>query len=191
MIIDIDIPQKIEPEYKDKKTLTRVKEVYDLPEVQAIKGAVQEHLLFIGVDGKNNIKTINLLGIGDARSIIISPKYILRSAIINNCEKVVLVHNHPSNSLKASKEDKEMSVIINNLLNFHGISLLDHIIVTEEGFYSMGLNNDIDYEKSSKQLDRLNINNLKNENDKLKEEIKQLKKERYVLFEKYELEEEY
>ena len=103
MIIDIDIPQKIEPEYKDKKTLTRVKEVYDLPEVQAIKGAVQEHLLFIGVDGKNNIKTINLLGIGDARSIIISPKYILRSAIINNCEKVVLVHNHPSNSLKASK----------------------------------------------------------------------------------------
>ena len=191
MIIDIDIPQKIEPEYKDKKTLTRVKEVYDLPEVQAIKGAVQEHLLFIGVDGKNNIKTINLLGIGDARSIIISPKYILRSAIINNCEKVVLVHNHPSNSLKASKEDKEMSVIINNLLNFHGISLLDHIIVTEEGFYSMGLNNDIDYEKSSKQLDRLNISNLKNENDKLKEEIKQLKKERYVLFEKYELEEEY
>lgn len=191
MIIDIDIPQKIEPEYKDKKTVTRVKEVYDLPEVQAIKGAVQEHLLFIGVDGKNNIKTINLLGIGDARSITISPKYILRSAIINNCEKVVLVHNHPSNSLKPSKEDKEMSLVINNLLNFHGISLLDHIIVTEEGFYSMGLNNDIDYEKSSKQLDRLNISNLKNENDKLKEEIKQLKKERYVLFEKYELEEEY
>ena len=52
-------------------------------------------------------------------------------------DKVILVHNHPSNSLNPSLQDKEMSNITNQLLKSFNIQFLDHIIVSENSYTSM------------------------------------------------------
>ena len=91
------------------------------------KPPTQEHLLFIGLDTKNNIRNINLIGIGTSREINIDLKEIVRLALMNACDKVVLAHNHPSNVLKPSKSDIEMTNIVGVYLRTFNIQLVDHL----------------------------------------------------------------
>lgn len=80
MSISIEIQKK--PKVIEEIKLEKSGEVYDLEEVQEIKDAVQEHLLFIGLDRGNNIRNISLLGIGTSNEISIDSKYIVRTALI-------------------------------------------------------------------------------------------------------------
>ena len=102
MSLSIEIQKK--PKVIEEIKLEKSSEVFALEEVQEIKDAVQEHLLFIGLDRGNNIRNISLLGIGTSNEISIDSKYIVRTALITASDKVILVHNHPSNKLEPSNK---------------------------------------------------------------------------------------
>ena len=173
--MEIEIQKKPQKTYIENTKVASTEDVFNLLEVQNIKDAIQEHLLFIGLDRRNNIRTINLLGIGSSSGIFVDSKDILRTALLTASERVVLVHNHPSNNLKASNEDIHLSNITNRFLKVFNIQLLDHIIVAENGYLSMGKEDEInrDYENNDIKfvektfLIEENIR-LKNENEKLK-----------------------
>ena len=135
--MEVEIQKKPQKTYIENTKVTSTEDVFNLLEVQNIKDAMQEHLLFIGLDRGNNVRTINLLGIGSSSGIFVDSKDILRTALLTASEKVVLVHNHPSNTLKASNEDIHLSNITNQFLKVFNIQLLDHIIVAENGYLSM------------------------------------------------------
>ena len=101
---------------------------------------MREHLLFIGLDNKNNVRNISLLGIGSTCDVVIDTKEIIRVALFSASEKVILVHNHPSNSTNPSKADLHLTNITKPLLNVFNIELIDHIIVTEKEYISMAKN---------------------------------------------------
>lgn len=67
MALSIEIQKKQNVE-KQRKVCTP-DGVFKLEEVQEIKDAVQEHLLFIGLDIKNNVRNVSLLGVGNSNSI--------------------------------------------------------------------------------------------------------------------------
>jgi len=48
----------------------------------------------------------------------------------------VLSHNHPSGSLKPSRADEELTKKIAAAAKYFDIKVIDHIIVSEEGYYS-------------------------------------------------------
>ena len=116
--------------------VTGTKDVLKLQEVQAIKDALQEHLLFIGLDRGNNIRSINLLGIGTSSDIYINSKDILRTALLTASEKVILVHNHPTGVLHPSKPDEELTKKIVGAGKILDIRLLDHLIISEDTYFS-------------------------------------------------------
>ena len=182
MKVTIDIPQKEESAYREKnKVIKKAEDVFELEEVQTIKNSTKEHLLFIGLDIRNHIKSINILAIGKSNMVIGDYKDIAQTALINSCDKVILVHNHPSDSLEASEQDKLMSLAMYNLLEFHKILLLDHIIVSNKGFHSMNkeLKNDY-YGHKNNELELLEKASILLENKKLKDEIKEIQ-EKYKL----------
>lgn len=170
MSLSIEI-QKKEKIIKQRR-ITKSSDIYQLEEVQQIKDAVQEHLLFIGLDNGNNIRNISLIGIGTSSKINIDIKYIIRTALVTSSDKVILVHNHPSNNLSPSKHDETITNITNKLLRLYNIYLLDHIIVAENNYLSMeevkAINRD--YEDDKTKL----IDNVIEENIKLKEKVKNL-----------------
>ena len=176
----------------EKRKISRPEEVFNLKEVQEIKDAIQEHFLFLGLDRANNIKNISLLGIGTSSHIEIDIKYIVRTALVTGSDKVILVHNHPSNSLEPSFQDKEISNITNQLLRAFNIQFLDHIIVGENSYNSMGALELIDENYESERTKLINKIILMEENEKLKDEVIKLKKElkKYKNMEK-EVEDEY
>ena len=176
----------------ENRKISRPEEVFNLKEVQEIKDAIQEHFLFLGLDRANNIRNISLLGIGTSSHIEIDIKYIVRTALVTGSDKVILVHNHPSNSLEPSFQDKEISNITNQLLRAFNIQFLDHIIVGENSYNSMGVLELIDEKYESERTKLINKVTLMEENEKLKDEVIQLKKElkKYRKMEK-ETEDEY
>lgn len=173
LVLDI---QKKECGINERK-VNKPEDVFNLEEVQEIKDAIQEHFLFLGLDRVNNIRNISLLGIGTSSHIEIDVKYIVRTALVTASDRVILVHNHPSNSLEPSLQDKEISNISNQLLKAFNIRLLDHIIVSENSYVSMEslkIINDKYESERTKLLDKITVIE---ENIKLKDEIVRLNKE--------------
>ncbi len=155
----------------ENRKVSKPSEVFELEEVKEIKDAIQEHLLFIGLDRRNNVRGISLLGIGSSTEIDIDCKYVLRTALITASDKVILVHNHPSNEIEPSNEDKKFTNTISKLLKAFDIELVDHVIVSENQYTSMGTLKLIDKDYESYRTNLLDNALLLEENNKLKNEI--------------------
>lgn len=158
----------------EKRKITIPNDVYKLEEVQEIKDAIQEHLLFIGLDNKNNVRNVTLLGIGSSSKININARDVVRTALVTASNKVILVHNHPSNELKPSIQDIDVSNNLYKFLKVFNIDLLDHIIVSEEDYISMAKLEVIDMNYDSEKIKLLDNTLLIEENILLKENIKKL-----------------
>lgn len=167
MSLSIEIQKK--EKIQEKRKVRTSSEVFNLKEVQEIKDAVQEHLLFIGLDSKNNIRNISLLGVGTSRDINVDSKYIVRNALVTASDKVILVHNHPSNELEPSIHDRHISNVVYKLLKAYNIQFTDHIIVGEHNYLSMGERKDINKDYVD---DRTIIIDLIEENKTLREQNK-------------------
>ena len=156
------------------KKIDKPSEVFELKEIQEIKDAMQEHLLFLGLDRSNNIRNINLIGVGNTNGVMVDSKNVLRIALMNCNDKVILVHNHPSSVTTPSFKDKELTNRLNKFLKVFNIELLDHIIVGEEEYTSMRQENAIDWDYEDSKTNLIDNTFLVEENKELKENIKTL-----------------
>ena len=135
MSILVDIEKKQKSNYNIK--IGKPQDIFQLNEIKEIRDAVQEHLFLIGLDRRNNIRCFDLVGIGSSAYINVDGKDIVRKALISASNKVLLVHNHPSNSIEPSLEDKKITEKVKSMLDFFEIELIDHIIVAENDYCSM------------------------------------------------------
>lgn len=74
---------------------------------------------------------------GGISGTIVDPKVIFTIAL--NCvgtSAIILSHNHPSGNTKPSDADRQITQKIKDAGKLLDISLLDHIIVTEDSYYS-------------------------------------------------------
>ncbi len=172
--MNIEIQKKPPKQYEGNVRIGGTDDVLNLKEIQEIRDATQEHLLFLGLDNSNNLRTLNLIGVGSSSGIFVNTKDVLRTALLTASDKVILVHNHPSNSLRSSMQDKEISNKLYKFLSIFNIQLLDHIIVTEENYISMMNLKEID--KDYKSLDTSFVENvlLLEENNRLKKELEDI-----------------
>lgn len=67
-------------------------------------------------------------------------KIIAKIAIDSLAQAVILVHNHPSGSLTPSKEDDNVTNKISEALKLFDIKVLDHLIISENNYYSYAKN---------------------------------------------------
>lgn len=175
--MEYDVEKKIDTGYRKHVKASNPSDVYNLEEVQAIKDAIKEHILFIGLNKSNEVKKVSLLGIGNGGNAILDSKDVIRAAILNACDKAILVHNHPSNSLNPSRDDIKLTNTMYSLLKPFNIELLDHVIVTEENYASMSQLGVIDKNYESEDIRILNQTLLKEENARLKLENEEIKNE--------------
>jgi len=98
---------------------------------------LQEHFLILLLDAQKRCLGYTEISKGGSTSTIVEPKFIFQAALLSNADSILLAHNHPSGELKASVADISLTKRIGKLATLHGIQLVDHIILTSEGFYSM------------------------------------------------------
>ena len=175
MNIEVPILTKTSKNIDEDIRVLSSTDVVNLKQVQAIRNAVKEHLLFIGLDRGNNVRNISILGIGSNCQVLIDSKEIIRIALLSCSERVVLVHNHPSNSLEPSNPDIHITNITNGILKTFNIELLDHIIVTEKEFISMEKIKKYNKDYTDDTIYQMTKGFLIEENQRLKQEIEILK----------------
>lgn len=73
---------------------------------------------------------------GDSSQTAIYPKEIAKEALKRNAHALIVCHNHPSGNPLPSKADRELTGILQKILAFVDIALLDHCIVTSNGYFS-------------------------------------------------------
>ena len=84
----------------------------------------------------HKIKHFEIISSGGMTGTIADPRIILKKALEEEAVSIILCHNHPSGNLKPSKADEEITFKIRNAAKFFDIQVLDHIIVSTEGYFS-------------------------------------------------------
>ena len=84
----------------------------------------------------NKINHYEIISEGGITGTVADPRIILKKALQHEAVSIVLCHNHPSGNLKPSRQDQELTNKIKEAAQYFDIKVLDHIIVSEEGYYS-------------------------------------------------------
>lgn len=80
---------------------------------------------------------------GGITGTVVDPRLIAKYAVESLAVGVILAHNHPSGNLMPSLADKTLTNKVKEGLKYLDINLLDHIILTQDGYYSMMEEGDI------------------------------------------------
>ena len=76
------------------------------------------------------------ISIGGIAGTVVDTKVVFQTALKANASSIILCHNHPSGNLKPSDADIKLTRIIKEAGKIMDINLLDHLIITDEGYYS-------------------------------------------------------
>lgn len=100
----------------------------------------KEHLRGLYLNSHNHIIHDEVISIGTINTNIVHPREVFRPAIEYSAAAVVLAHNHPSGHAVPSKEDIEITEQLIQAGKILGINVLDHVIITKNGFVSIKAN---------------------------------------------------
>lgn len=97
-----------------------------------------QHEVFavIFLNQANKINHFEIVSEGGITGTVADPRIILKKALQEDAVSIVLCHNHPSGSLRPSKADEALTHKIKEAAKYFDIKVLDHIIVSKEGYYS-------------------------------------------------------
>lgn len=84
----------------------------------------------------NRVIGIMHVASGGITGTVADIRIILAAAVKSCAVSIILAHNHPSGNLKPSRADEEMTAKIRTAAGFLDIKVLDHIILSSEGYYS-------------------------------------------------------
>ena len=120
-------------EYNINK-VTSASDVYSLLHEYSLKE--KEHFILVTLDGASKVIEKRVIHIGTLNQSLVHPREVFRPAILDNAAGVIISHNHPSGTLEASRADIQITQRLKEVAKLVGIQLLDHVILSKEGFYS-------------------------------------------------------
>lgn len=118
--------------YKSKE-LTNPKKVHQLMKSK-LKDYTREHFYIIILNSRN--WSVAEVSVGSLTASVVHPREVFAEAIKNKAASVIFVHNHPSGNPEPSKDDLEITKRLVNAGKILGIEIVDHIIVTKDGYFS-------------------------------------------------------
>jgi len=121
--------------YKKKDVVLHSKDIADFLRA---KLQYKKHEVFavIFLTRSNKITHYEVVSEGGITGTVADPRIIIKKALAHDAISVILCHNHPSGSVKPSRQDEELTLKIKNAAIFFDIKVIDHIIVSEDGYYS-------------------------------------------------------
>lgn len=115
--------------------ITSSKAVFDI--MQPIIGELpHEEFWVLYLNNSNKVIYKSQLSKGGITGTVVDVRLIFKTALEQNATSIILTHNHPSGKLLASDADKEITKKLKLAGEQLDIKVLDHIIITESGYYS-------------------------------------------------------
>lgn len=102
----------------------------------ALKDFRHEVFAVVFLNRANKVNHFEIISEGGITGTVADPRIILKRALEEDAVSIILSHNHPSGSLKPSRADEELTMKIKEAAKYFDIRVIDHIIVSEDGYYS-------------------------------------------------------
>jgi len=116
---------------KDAATLLK-----DLYTTEGVGTDIVESFFIMTLNRKNKVTGYKKISEGSRSGTIVDIPIVLKFAVDSLAHGIILAHNHPSGELSPSNQDKELTTKIINAGKFMDLNVLDHIILTENSYYS-------------------------------------------------------
>lgn len=96
----------------------------------------REHFWTVSLDNAHKILNIELVSMGSVTRTLVEPMEVFSIPLQKRAVKLVLIHNHPSGTLKPSEADKDVTDRLIQVGRIMQVPVLDHLIITEKTYYS-------------------------------------------------------
>jgi len=84
----------------------------------------------------NKLISKERLSIGGVSATVVDVKIVLKNALEKLASSIILVHNHPSGNPKPGENDKVQTRLLKDAAALFDISLLDHLIIAGDEYFS-------------------------------------------------------
>ena len=135
-----EISVSYKPNFKacERPKITSSKDIYNLLynnwDLNRIE--LQEQFKVVLLNRNNKVLGIFEASTGGMAGTVADPKLIFSTALKACASYVILSHNHPSGNLKPSQADIALTQKLKQAGSFLEIEVLDHVILSNEGYYS-------------------------------------------------------
>jgi len=102
----------------------------------SLKGCVDEEFKTLFLNGRNQLIAVETLQTGTVNRFVVYPRKIVEQSLYYHAVGVIIAHNHPAGTLTPSKEDCAVTKAIKDALKTVDISLLDHVIIGGNDYFS-------------------------------------------------------
>ena len=109
---------------------------YLLPTYKEGTICYKEYFKVLFLNQSSQILGYTLISEGGITETCADVRVILQAALLTNSVTIILAHNHPSGSMKPSRQDMEITKQVKDAAQLMRIKVLDHIILTDTGYYS-------------------------------------------------------
>lgn len=96
----------------------------------------EEVFVVLFLNNANKINHMEIVSTGGRRGTVVDLQVILKKALEHNAAKIIVSHNHPSGSLSPSHADEAITQKLAEASKLLDIQLVDHIIISDSGYYS-------------------------------------------------------
>lgn len=96
----------------------------------------REHVIALYLDGSHRPIAYSIISTGSATESVVHPREVFQRAVLVGAKSLIMAHNHPSQDLTPSGEDRDATRKILKAGQIIGIKLLDHIIFNDFEIYS-------------------------------------------------------
>lgn len=103
----------------------------------------RETFIVLYLNRANQVLGYSVISQGGTSNTTVDIKMVIQTALLANASCIMLAHNHPSGNLKPSSDDNRITNRIIEAARLFDITVLDHIIITNESYYSFTDNGDI------------------------------------------------
>lgn len=95
------------------------------------------------LNSRNRLLAVETMQKGTVNKSVVYPRKIVERALHNHATGIIIVHNHPGESLKPSEDDCSITKAIKEALETVDIVLLDNIIIGGNGYFSFKENGEL------------------------------------------------
>lgn len=133
------------PKIKDSRKVLSSEDAYKYLLSTYKEGTIcyKEYFKILLLNQANQVLGYTLISEGGLTSTDVDVRIILQAALLTNSVAIILAHNHPSGNKTPSKEDIRMTNQIKEAAQIMRIRVLDHLIITDTGYYSFSDEGDL------------------------------------------------
>lgn len=137
-VAEVELSYKTKVKASERPHIISSEDAYNLLKMVWDEGKIGfvEEFKVLLLNRANRVLGLVNVSSGGVCGTVADPKIIYVAALKANACALIISHNHPSGNVKPSRADEELTQKIKTAGSFLDIKLLDHLVITEENYFS-------------------------------------------------------